>query len=131
FIDSYSSLVEPQTVELRRTDGTLIKRLGQASTAALGEAGYTPPEPFRVKASDGTTDLYGVLYRPADFDSTKRYPIVDYIYGGPWLAVHQTTYMPSGGAGGMHRISASLAQMGFVVAMLDARGTPGRSKAYQ
>jgi dipeptidyl aminopeptidase/acylaminoacyl peptidase len=131
FIDSYSSLTEPPTVELRRTDGTLVKQLGRASTAALTENGYTPPVPFRVKAADGTTDLYGVLYRPADFDSTKRYPVIDYIYGGPWLAVHQTTYLPSGGAAGMHRISAALAQMGFVVAMLDARGTPGRGKAFQ
>jgi dipeptidyl aminopeptidase/acylaminoacyl peptidase len=81
-----------------------------------------------VKAVDGTTDLYGVLYRPTDFDSTKRYPIVDYIYAGPFLTVHQTTYAP---ATAMHRIAASLAQMGFVVAMLDARGTPGRDKAFQ
>jgi dipeptidyl aminopeptidase/acylaminoacyl peptidase len=128
FIDSYSSLTQPHTVELRRTDGALIKSLGQASTAPLAAVGYQPPEPFRVKAADGTTDLYGVLYRPADFDSTKRYPIVDYIYGGPFLAVHQTTYAP---ATAMHRISASLAQMGFVVVMLDARGTPGRGKVFQ
>jgi len=128
FIDSYSSLTQPQTVELRRTDGTLIKRLGQASTAPYADVGYTPPEPFRAKAADGTTDLYGVLYRPADFDSTKRYPVVDYIYAGPFIAVHQTTYAPSSA---MHRIAASLAQMGFVVTMLDARGTPGRGKAFQ
>src|SRR5829696_1000679 len=106
FVDSYSSLTEPSTVELRRADGTLIKRLGQASTAP----GYTPPEPFRVKASDGTTDLYGVLYRPADFDAARRYPIIDYIYAGPFIAVHQTTYLPSSA---MHRIAASLAQMGL------------------
>jgi dipeptidyl aminopeptidase/acylaminoacyl peptidase len=128
FIDSYSSLTQPHTVELRRTDGTLIKRLGQATAALLTEGGYSPPEPFRVKAADGTTDLYGVLYRPADFDSTRRYPIVDYIYAGPFISVHQTTYMPSSA---MHRISASLAQMGFIVVMLDARGTPGRGKAFQ
>ena len=128
FIDSYSSLTQPQTVELRRADGTLIKRLAEASTAALAAVGYTPPEPFRVKAADGTTDLYGVLYRPADFDPARRYPIIDYIYAGPFEAVHQTTYAP---ATAMHRISATLAQMGFVVAMLDARGTPGRGKAFQ
>lgn len=127
FVDSYSSLTQPHTVEVRRADGTLIKQLGQASTAP----DYTPPEPFRVKAADGTTDLYGVLYRPADFDSRKRYPVIDYIYGGPFLAVHQMTYMPSGNADGMHRMSASLAQMGFVVVMLDARGTPGRGKGFQ
>jgi len=105
-----------------------VKRLVQATTAPLEAVGYTPPEPFRVKAADGTTDLYGVLYRPVDFDSTKRYPIVDYIYAGPFEAVHQTTYAP---ATAMHRIAATLAQMGFVVAMLDARGTPGRGKAFQ
>jgi len=131
FIDSYSSLAQPQTVELRRADGALVKVLGQASAATPGEEGYSPPVPFRVKASDGTTDLYGVLYRPIDFDSTKKYPVVDYIYGGPWVAVHQTTYMPTGVTAAMQRIAASLAQMGFVVAMLDARGTPGRSKALQ
>jgi dipeptidyl aminopeptidase/acylaminoacyl peptidase len=128
FVDSYSSLTEPHTVELRRADGALIKRLGQVSTASLEAVGYTPPEPFRVKAADGTTDLYGVLYKPTDFDATRRYPIIDYIYAGPFIAVHQTTYVP---ATAMHRISASLAQMGFVVAMLDARGTPGRGKAFQ
>lgn len=128
FIDAYSSLTQPHTVELRAADGALIKQLGKASTAPLDAVGYTPPEAFRVKAADGTTDLYGVLYRPADFDPTKRYPIIDYIYAGPFVAVHQLTYMPSSA---MHRISACLAQMGFVVAMLDARGTPGRGKAFQ
>jgi dipeptidyl aminopeptidase/acylaminoacyl peptidase len=128
FVDTYSSLTQPHTVELRRTDGTLIKQLGQASAAPFEAAGYTPPEPFRVKASDGTTDLYEVLYKPADFDPARKYPIVDYIYAGPFLAVHQTTFAP---ATAMHRISAALAQMGFVVAMLDARGTPGRGKAFQ
>ncbi|HEX6573943.1 MAG TPA: DPP IV N-terminal domain-containing protein [Gemmatimonadaceae bacterium] len=131
FVDSYSSLTQPQTIELRRADGKLIKRLGEASTSALAAVGYKPPEEIRVKAADGKTDLYGALYRPADFDSTKRYPVVDYIYGGPWLAAHQTTYLPSGAAVGMHGISASLAQMGFIVVMVDARGTPGRSKAFQ
>lgn len=131
FIDSYSSLTQPQTVELRRGDGTLIKQLGQASAAAISEGGYKPPAPFRVKAADGTTDLYGVMYRPVDYDSTKKYPVVDYIYGGPWVAVHQTTYMPTGVTAAMQRIAASLAQMGFVVAMVDARGTPARSKAFQ
>ena len=128
FVDSFSSLTQPHTVELRHSDGTLIERLGQASTTPLKAVGYAPPEPFRVKAADGTTDLYGVLYKPADFDATKKYPIVDYIYAGPFVAVHQTTYAPSSS---MHRIAASLAQMGFVVTMLDARGTPGRGKAFQ
>ena len=76
FVDSYSSLTQPQTVDLRGADGTLIKRLGQASTAPLEAVGYTPPEPFRVKAADGTTDLYGVCTgrristRPSDIRSS-------------------------------------------------------------
>ncbi len=128
FIDAYSSLAQPHTVELRDADGALVKRLGQASTAPLDGVGYRPPEPFRVKAADGTTDLYGVLYRPTDFDSTKRYPIVDYIYAGPQITVQQTTYAVSSS---MHGLPAALAQMGFIVVTLDARGTPGRSKAFQ
>jgi dipeptidyl aminopeptidase/acylaminoacyl peptidase len=128
FVDSYSNLTQPHTAELRRADGTLIKVLGKAATAQLDAVGYKPPEEFRVKASDGITDLYGVIYRPADFDPSRRYPVIDYIYAGPFISVHQTTYRPSQA---MHRISAALAQMGFVVAMLDARGTPGRGKAFQ
>jgi dipeptidyl aminopeptidase/acylaminoacyl peptidase len=128
FIDSYSHLTQPRTTELRSSDGRLIKTLGQASSSQLAAIGYRPPEPFKVKAADGVTDLYGVLYKPADFDASKKYPIIDYIYAGPFVNVHQTSYGP---AQGMHRISAALAQMGFIVAMLDARGTPGRGKAFQ
>jgi dipeptidyl aminopeptidase/acylaminoacyl peptidase len=128
FIDVHSSLDRPYASDLRRADGTRIARLETADTAALAALGHRPPEPFRAPAADGRTELHGVVYTPADFDPARRYPVVDYIYGGPWLSAVQKEFAPTLS---MHRIAASLAQMGVVVVMVDARGTPGRDKAFQ
>jgi dipeptidyl aminopeptidase/acylaminoacyl peptidase len=128
FIDVHSSIDRPYASDLRRADGRLIARLETADTAALAALGHRPPEPFRALATDGRTELHGVIYTPADFDPARRYPVVDYIYGGPWLSAVQKEYAPTLS---MHRIAASLAQMGLVVVMVDARGTPGRDKAFQ
>jgi dipeptidyl aminopeptidase/acylaminoacyl peptidase len=83
-----------------------------------------PPEEFTVKAADGKTDLYGVLYKPFDFDPSKKYPVLDSIYAGP-----QTTWVP-------RRFTAdprgqAFAHLGFIVFVVDARGTPDRGKAFQ
>ncbi|HEU4884073.1 MAG TPA: DPP IV N-terminal domain-containing protein [Longimicrobium sp.] len=128
FLDVHSSIDRPYATDLRRADGQRIARLETADTAALAALGHRPPEPFRAPAADGTTELHGVIYTPADFDPARRYPVVDYIYGGPWLSAVQKEYAPTLG---MHRIAASLARMGLVVVMVDGRGTPGRSKAFQ
>jgi dipeptidyl aminopeptidase/acylaminoacyl peptidase len=124
----HSSIDRPYATDLRRADGGLVARLETADTAALAALGHRPPEPFRARAADGTTELHGVIYTPADFDPARRYPVVDYIYGGPWISAVQKEYVPTLG---MHRIAASLARMGMVVVMVDGRGTPGRSKAFQ
>lgn len=128
FLDVHSSINRPYATDLRRADGSLIARLETADTAALAALGHRPPEPFRARAADGRTEIHGVIYTPADFHPARRYPVVDYIYGGPWLSAVQKEYVPTLG---MHRIAASLAQMGLVVVMVDARGTPGRDKAFQ
>lgn len=128
FLDVHSSIDRPYATDLRRADGQLIARLEEAHTAPLAALGHRPPEPFTALAADGTTRLHGVIYTPADFDAARRYPVVDYIYGGPWLSAVQKEYAPTLS---MHRIAASLAQMGLVVVMVDARGTPGRDKAFQ
>jgi dipeptidyl aminopeptidase/acylaminoacyl peptidase len=128
FLDVHSSIDRPYATDLRRADGGLIARLETADTAALAALGHRPPEPFRALAADGTTEIHGVIYTPADFDPARRYPVVDYVYVGPWLSAVQKEYAPTLG---MHRIAASLAQMGLVVVMVDGRGTPGRSKAFQ
>jgi dipeptidyl aminopeptidase/acylaminoacyl peptidase len=128
FLDVHSSIDRPYATDLRRADGTLVARLETADTSALAALGHRPPEPFTALAADGTTELHGVIYTPTDFDAARRYPVVDYIYAGPWISAVQKEYAPTLG---MHRIPAALAQMGLVVVAVDARGTPGRSKAFQ
>ena len=91
----------------------------------LKAAGYKFPELFKVKAADGVTDLYGVMYKPYDFDSTKVYPIIDYVYPGPQV---EAVYYP------FTRMSIRtdrLAQAGFKVISVGQRGGhPSRSKWY-
>lgn len=127
FTDAHSTRVQPRVWDLRSMDGQAPWRYSQADVSGLAELRYAPPEPFTVRAADGVTQLYGVLYKPRDFDSRKRYPVLDFIYAGPFITV-----VPWSFVGTPHGLMAgSLAQMGFVVMVLDARGTPGRGKAFQ
>lgn len=114
----------PQSV-LLGADGRKIMDLETADFSQLFAAGYKFPEPFKAKADDGITDLYGVMYKPYDFDSTKKYPIIEYVYPGP-----QTESVNKAFGRGMDRIDR-LAQLGFVVVTLGNRGGhPSRSKWY-
>jgi dipeptidyl aminopeptidase/acylaminoacyl peptidase len=126
FLDTHSSLDRPTQVDLRRADGTLIRTVAKADTAGIGATGWKPPEEFTVKAADGTTDLYGVIYRPASFDPSKKYPVVDYIYNGP-----QTTWVPRSFTDGRGLSAGALAQIGFWVVIVDGRGTTERGKQFQ
>jgi len=84
FLDTHSNTDRSPTVELRRADGTLLQVLSKAKIDELvNELKWTPPEEFVVKAADGKTDLYGVLYKPYDFDRERKYPVIEYIYAGP------------------------------------------------
>lgn len=125
FLDTYSTVSVPPVVELRRADGTLLRTLARADVSRLeGELRWQAPEPFVVKAADGTTDLYGVLYKPYDFDRSKQYPVLEYIYGGPfWNNVSHAFYQS--------RLPLAWAQLGIIVFVLDGRGTPERSKVFQ
>jgi len=99
--------------------------LETADFSRLWETGYKFPEIFKVKADDGITDLYGVMYKPFDFDSTKKYPLIEYVYPGP-----QTESVNKSWGRGMDRIDR-LAQLGFIVITVGNRGgSPGRSKWY-
>ncbi|MFN8668987.1 MAG: DPP IV N-terminal domain-containing protein [Gemmatimonadaceae bacterium] len=111
---------------LRRIDGTIVKQLQAADISRLVAAGWRAPEPFTVRARDGVTELRGLLWRPARVDSTRRYPVVDYIYPGPQVGSvgsRQFASRPGGNA-------AALSELGFFVVQVDAMGTPGRSKAF-
>ncbi|HUF53225.1 MAG TPA: prolyl oligopeptidase family serine peptidase, partial [Dehalococcoidia bacterium] len=122
FLDSHSSLDRPPAVDLRRVDGTLLQTLTRADIAGLKTLRWAPPEEFTAKAADGSTDLYGVIHKPFDFDPKRKYPVLEFIYAGP-----QTTHVPRTFDGS----SFALTQLGFIVVMLDARGTPERGKEFQ
>ena len=105
-------------------DGKRTK-LEQADLSLLYAAGYKMPERFKVKAADGVTDLYGVMYKPFDFDSTRVYPIIDYVYPGPQVEANNIAWSK-----GMVRTDR-LAQIGFIVITVGNRGGhPNRSKWY-
>jgi dipeptidyl aminopeptidase/acylaminoacyl peptidase len=116
-------------VELKQANGKLLQTLSKANIDALvSELMWSPPEEFVVKAADGKTDLYGVLYKPYDFDPTKKYPVIDSIYAGPQLIAVPRTFM-SNWFGVVD--AQALAQLGFIVFKVDGRGTPERGKAFQ
>ena len=106
-------------------NGKKTVELGTADLSQLFAAGYKFPERFTVKAADGITDLHGVMYKPFDFDSTKCYPLIEYVYPGP-----QTEAVNESWSSGMNRVDR-LAQMGFIVITVGNRGGhPNRSKWY-
>ncbi|MDX9770704.1 MAG: DPP IV N-terminal domain-containing protein [Tenuifilaceae bacterium] len=125
FVNNYSRVNTIPKSELRDSKGTKIMDLEEADFSQLFAAGYQFPEPFKVKADDGKTDIYGVMYKPFDFDSTKLYPLIQYVYPGP-----QTEAVDKSFSARMDRTDR-LAQMGFVVITVGNRGGhPNRSKWY-
>ncbi|MFD4136007.1 DPP IV N-terminal domain-containing protein [Streptomyces goshikiensis] len=126
FIDSASTVDTPPVTRVRDWTGRVLVELERADIGGLTATGWTPPERFRVKAADGVTDLYGVLYRPRGFDPARRYPVVDNLYPGPQV----NRVSPSFDPGGTGLDAEPLAALGFVVIALDGRGTPGRSKSF-
>ena len=124
-VDNYSKInTVPMCVLLDNT-GKKVMDIQESDFSQLFANGYKFPELFKVKAADGVTDLYGVMYKPFDFDSTKVYPIVDYVYPGPQV---EAVYYP------FTRMSVRtdrLAQAGFIVISVGQRGGhPSRSKWY-
>ena len=125
FVDSYSTPVDPPVTVLRDADGRTLLTLEEADISRLVADGWQPPIPFEVKARDGETDLYGLMYRPTSFDPSKSYPIINYIYPGPQTgSVGSRSFNPSRGD------KQSLAELGFIVVEVDAMGTPMRSKSF-
>lgn len=125
FVNNSSRVNTTPVSVLYSTEGKKIMDLETADLSSLMAAGYKFPETFKVKADDGITDIFGVMYKPYDFDSTKKYPIIEYVYPGP-----QTESVNKSFSKGMDRIDR-LAQLGFVVVTLGNRGGhPARSKWY-
>jgi dipeptidyl-peptidase-4 len=124
FVDTYSRPNLPAESVLRRTnDGSVVRVLERTDDTWLVKLGWKPPIPFEGKAADGKTDLYGVIVRPTNFDPARKYPILEYIYTGP-----QGFFVPKTFGSAMRL--ESTAELGFVVVMVDGRGTTGRSRAF-
>jgi dipeptidyl aminopeptidase/acylaminoacyl peptidase len=125
YINTYSRVNTVPKSSLYAADGRKIMDLETADFSSLLASGYKFPQPFKVKADDGITDLYGVMYKPFDFDSTKKYPVIEYVYPGP-----QTEAVNKAFSRGMDRTDR-LAQLGFIVLTMGNRGGhPARSKWY-
>ncbi len=125
FVDNYSKPDVPPVAVLRDMNGKLIANLEKADVSRLAATGWRPPLPITVKSRDGRWDLYGLMFRPTNLDKTKKYPVVNYIYPGP-----------QGGGVGSRSFSAArsdhqaLAELGFIVVIIDGTCNPNRSKSF-
>ncbi|MDO7854340.1 S9 family peptidase [Hymenobacter convexus] len=125
FVDTYSQPDKPGVTVLRAADGKLISTLEKTDISRLTATGWKAPTPITVKAQDGQIDLYGLMFTPSNLDPSKKYPIINYIYPGP-----------QGGGVGSWSFSAArsdhqaLAELGFVVVVIEGSCNPLRSKSY-
>jgi len=126
FMDEYSDFRTPSVTVLRSADGAEVMTLERADISPLEETAWVKPEPFTVKARDGETDLYGLIYKPSHFDPGKSYPVVVNIYPGPQIGSVGTRSFSPIRRGQTH----ALAELGFIVIQVDALGTPLRSKSF-
>ncbi|QIL38077.1 prolyl oligopeptidase family serine peptidase [Pedobacter sp. HDW13] len=125
FVDNYSRVNTAPKSTLYDGSGKKVMELETTDISLLVAAGYKFPEPFKVKADDGITDLYGVMYKPFDFDPNKKYPIIEYVYPGPQTEAVNKAFSKS-----MDR-TERLAQFGYIVITVGNRGgNPSRSKWY-
>jgi dipeptidyl aminopeptidase/acylaminoacyl peptidase len=124
-IDTYSRPDVPPVVNIRDAGGQLVMPLERADISRLLAIGWKPPIPITMKGRDGKTDIYGLMFRPTNFDSTKKYPIVNNAYPGPQAgSVGSRAFTPARGD------RQALAELGFVVVSIDGMGTPNRSKSF-
>jgi dipeptidyl-peptidase 4 len=125
FVDSYSKPDAPPVGLLRDNTGKLVAPLETADLSKLVAAGWKPPIPITVKARDGVTDLYGLMFQPANLDPNRKYPIINHIYPGP-----QTGSVGSRSFSAARSDCQALAELGFIVVEIDGMGTPLRSKKF-
>ncbi|MEM1095526.1 MAG: DPP IV N-terminal domain-containing protein [Bacteroidota bacterium] len=125
FVDSYSTPTTAPVTVVRDASGKQVVRLEEADISALLASGWHPPVPFSTKARDGETDLYGLMYKPSNFDASRSYPVLNYLYPGP-----QSGSVGSRAFRAARSDKQAVAELGFIVVEVDAMGTPGRSKSF-
>lgn len=124
FVDVYSRVDMPPTTILRSaTDGKVVMNLEKADISKLLSIGWKMPEVFSSKGRDGVTDIWGIIYRPSNFDPSKKYPVIENIYAGPHSSHVPKSFIAQYG-------HAALAELGFIVVQIDGMGTSNRSKAF-
>jgi dipeptidyl-peptidase 4 len=124
-VDNFSRIDLAPKAVLRDASGKIVMDLETMDISRLKELGWRPPETFQTKAADGVTDIYGNMWKPFDFDSTKKYPIIANVYPGPQTESVNFTFSPSA-------VPQQLAQLGFIVIQIGNRGgSPQRSQEYQ
>jgi dipeptidyl aminopeptidase/acylaminoacyl peptidase len=119
----------PFRTDFHACEGKHLAAVQQADVAALEALGHVASEEFTVTAADGETVLWGVIHKPADFDPKKKYPVIDHLYGAPQMTMVAHDF--GMGEHSQPRLDRALAQLGYIVISVDARGTPKRSKAFQ
>ncbi|MEG1949253.1 MAG: DPP IV N-terminal domain-containing protein [Odoribacter sp.] len=125
FVDHYSSLNVPRVIELTATDGKLVKELLRAENP-VKDYHFGEITMGKVKTADGKFDNYYRLIKPIDFDASKKYPTIVYVYGGPHLQLVKNTWQ-----GELRRWEMYMAERGYVVFVMDNRGTPNRGAAFE
>lgn len=124
YVDTWSRVDRPPVSQLRRTsDGEVLMTLEEADAGALYETGWSPPEVFTAKGRDDSTNIWGIIVRPTDFDPDRSYPVVERIYAGP-----HGSFVPK--SFGTLASMQALAELGFIVVQIDGMGTDDRSKAF-
>ena len=125
FVDNYSKPDAPSTSVLRDHTGKVILQLEKMDISRLLATGWKPPMPFTVKDRGGINLLYGLMYRPTNFDPARKYPIINHIYPGP-----QTGSVGSRQFSAARGDTQAIAELGFIVVQIDGMGTPWRSKRF-
>ena len=125
FVDRYSTQNIPPVTVLRTIDGKLVSTLEKADITRLTASGWQSPTPIIVKASDGQTDLFGLMYQPTNIDSNKKYPIINHIYPGP-----QGGSIASWSFSASNSDKQALAELGFIVVEIEGTCNPLRSKKF-
>jgi dipeptidyl-peptidase 4 len=125
FVDSASTPLQPEVTALRAADGRIVAELARATVSPRVAVRYLPPQRVIVPAPAGNEALHGTLYFPSDFDPSRKYPVIDAIYNGA-----QVVETPRRFSETLFGTAQNLAELGFVVLVMDARGTPLRSRAF-
>ncbi len=124
YVDRYSRVDLAPVAELRRSaDQSVVMEIERADISALVDAGWKAPEVFVATGRDGVTDIWGVIFRPTNFDPNRVYPVIENIYAGPHDSFVPKSFQEYNGM-------REIAELGFIVVQIDGMGTSNRSKAF-